>query len=335
MSLEFKVRARAMPIAVAGLLALAMAVAPTATTRVSAHQLFKMYDAGSLGMLALAHDINASGDVAGSWATRDGNFRAFYSSGHRLIDLGPGEGYAINDSGQVAGARWLPNGELAAFYTVEGRIVELGQGIAYDINNQGQVVGVSNGHPFLYDGTMHDLGTLDGGGFAYGINESGQVVGESEWGVPWLYDATGLHDLRAMITAAGDNAYYIQGLLDINNHGDVIGLLSPAAGGTGEAFAYNLDTGAFRVLPQLIPGDFTYPGGINDNGEIVGWARPAGTSGTGFIHAVLWNESGVRDLGTLGGGSSAAYAINNDGVVTGGADKRSGAEHVFRLYANQ
>jgi probable HAF family extracellular repeat protein len=284
-------------------------------------------------MLALAHDINDAGEVAGSWVTREGNFGAFYSTGHRLIDLGPGDGYAINDSGQVAGSRWR-DGELFAFYTVDGAIVELGQGVAYDINNQGQVVGVSNGHPFLYDGMMHDLGTLDGGGFAYGINEAGQIVGESEWGIPWLYDAAGLHDLHATITAASNGAYYIHGLLDINNHGEVIGVASPAAGGTGEAFAYNLNSGAFRVLPQLIAGDFTYPGGINDNGDIVGWARPSGTSGTGAIHAVLWSGSAVRDLGTLGGGSSAAYAINNEGVVTGGADKRSGAEHVFRLYTS-
>jgi len=311
--------------------AVVVAFAGPAAAPVAARTPFKMYDAGVLGTSSIARDVNAKGHVAGSYTTRDGNIRALASDGRRLIDLGPGEAYAINDNDQVAGYEWLPDGTMEAFVTVDGSKVQLGQGMAEDVNDAGQVVGVSNGHPFMWDGTLHDLGTLDGGGFAHAINNVGQIVGESEWGIPFLYDATGLHDVSARITAAGGGLYRIWGLWDINDHGQVIGLSSPMAGGTGEAFTYNLNTGVFRLLPQLIPGDFTYPGGINDNGDIVGWARPVGTSGSGIIHAVLWTGSSVQDLGTLGGGTSDAYAINDAGLITGSAAKRSGMEHIFLL----
>ena len=332
MKRTFPISREALKIVLAGAVATVVALGPPAAGSAAAGRTaFRMYDAGILGTSTVARDINAAGQVAGSYVTRDGNFRIFYSVGRRLIDLGNGEAYAINDSAQVAGYEWLADGTMEAFVTVDGAKVELGQGMAEDVNNEGQVVGVSNGHPFMYDGTMHDLGTLDGGGFAHAINDVGQIVGESEWGRPFLYDSTGLHDLSATISAAGGGLYRIWGLFDINDHGQVIGDLTPIAGGNGEAFTYNLNTKAFRLLPQLIAGDFTYPGGINDDGDMVGWARPVGTSGTGIIHAVLWTGSSVRDLGTLGGGTSSAWAINDSGVVTGGADKRSGSEHAYLL----
>jgi probable HAF family extracellular repeat protein len=46
-------------------------------------------------------------------------------------------------------------------------------------------------------------------------------------------------------------------------------------------------------------------------------------------HAFLYSSRRTIDLGTLGGGSSIAYAINDNGVVAGGADTASGVHHAF------
>ncbi len=57
---------------------------------------------------------------------------------------------------------------------------------------------------------------------------------------------------------------------------------------------------------------------INDNGQIVGWAR----NSSGNQHACLFDSTGNGDnidLGTLGGNESGAHCINNAGQIVGGA----------------
>ena len=58
--------------------------------------------------------------------------------------------------------------------------------------------------------------------------------------------------------------------------------------------------------------------GINDAGQIIGWSHTS----DGESHAVLWEngESAPKDLGTLGGSTSYAYAINETGQIVGGSD---------------
>lgn len=65
--------------------------------------------------------------------------------------------------------------------------------------------------------------------------------------------------------------------------------------------------------------------GINTRGDVVGWSTINGQA-----HAFLWTASaGMRDLGTLGGPSSAALAIDDAGQVVGWAVSAAGNRHAF------
>jgi probable HAF family extracellular repeat protein len=65
--------------------------------------------------------------------------------------------------------------------------------------------------------------------------------------------------------------------------------------------------------------------GINNHGHTVGYV-PAGAN----RHAFVNNGGGAVDLGTLGGLDSAAYGINDAGVVVGEAANTAGARRAFR-----
>jgi probable HAF family extracellular repeat protein len=209
------------------------------------------------------------------------------------------------------------------------RLIDLGTlpghdtGGAFDINNLGQVVGYSgpwNGsHAVLWEGgAITDLGTLplDDYSLARAINERGQIVGAS-WGeyqhaVLWENDT--ITELAMLPDDDSSTA------LGINDRGQITG----SAGGpfnAPHAVLWDKDTVTdLGILdtwfdPSLPVGrlGFSHAYDINERGQVVG----VSTTSTG-VHAVIWENGTITDLGTLPGDNySEARGINERGQIMG------------------
>lgn len=222
---------------------------------------------GSMVMLGQPEDrfvnaqaINASGQVTGSaYPQAATSVDAFLwnptspnATSGTLHDLGTvggtySVGYDINSSGHVVGESGTANGFIRAFLWspstpngASGSMIDLGTlgGNNYSgaraISDDRRIVGESNilgdtaGHAFLYDGTMHDLGTLGGNSSAaFALNAGGQVTGYSqmpgnkiEHAFLWT-SAGGIVDLNSLI--APEAGWDLRIARGINDAGQITG----------------------------------------------------------------------------------------------------------------
>jgi probable HAF family extracellular repeat protein len=209
----------------------------------------------------------------------------------------------------------------------------LGSG-AYDINNAGYVVGVGSGDEYRTPAFVWSAQTgmrileIDPRCFctseARAINDIGQIAGTYydyyrggstyRRAVVWNVTAAlppGTQSGLGTLGGTWSEAY------GINNAGQVVGR-SETSSGDVHAFISSSAEG-MRSLDGGNLDSLAY--GINDSGQVVG------VRGN---HAFLWTEAtGMLDLGTLGGSSSYARAINNAGQVVGYSRAASGAVHAF------
>lgn len=197
----------------------------------------------------------------------------------------------------------------------------------------------------LYQTT--DLGAV----WSLGLNNSGQVLSPLSslhdspvgWSVV-VYNSYGPNAGQQITLPLGTGA--------TNDSGIVAGQTIPAkmyATPVNVLVNPNAPTGNQTAFPSNLPSTLGYglgPGtiaGVNDSNQVVGAANtiagpgePAvwifGNTQIGPTHAYLSSGGIVADLGTLGGPSSAAPAINNAGQVVGTADVSSGVSHAF-LYS--
>jgi probable HAF family extracellular repeat protein len=161
-------------------------------------------------------------------------------------------------------------------------------------------------HAFLYDGAIHDLGTLGGAeSSASMINTNGLIVGnsdtESSGPHAFLYDSA-MHDLG---TLGGSTSYATA----VNSESQIAGFADTAAG-FPHAFLYDTSMHDLGTLG----GNKSYGKAMNDSGHIVGKSEIS--FGISVSHAFLYDGT-MHDLGTLGGTGSSAESIAASGHVVG------------------
>jgi probable HAF family extracellular repeat protein len=198
------------------------------------------------------------------------------------------------------------------------------------LNNAGQVAGqADDGTPDPYAGTptsgpyaviwsqgvpSNIAGSAVFSAYASGINNSGYAVGT------W-------YQTGAFVWSA-DRVYFngnshVDGI-GINDFGEIIGSSfgRPIVWASPTDFA----NGPGGGLP-LLSGDFDLaasPTAINNSGQVVGVSY---SESSNAMHATRWSDGGVTDLGTLGGASSYASAINGKGWIVGWAAFGNNVQH--------
>ena len=249
---------------------------------------------------------------------------------YTVIDLGTLGGafgssaHSINNEGWIAGVANLPGDtvEHAALWR-DGVVTDLGtlggdnSNVDFPVKNDaGLIVG------FAQTSTIDPLGEnfcvfscTPSGGACNGSNQSCR-------GFRWR---NGVMD--PLGTIGGNNS----AALGANNRGLVVGVAENSTQDPNCIPPQVLDYkavvwrgGAIHELPVVAGDAIGVAIGVNDYNQVVGGSGMCG-SGPGIgpisIHAVLWQNNSVTDLGSLGGaGNNIAYAINNRGQIVGASD---------------
>ncbi len=259
---------------------------------------------------------------------------------YRIVDIGTLGGVetyaeAINDKGQVTGGSNTADGSMHAFLYRNGRIRDLGtlgggSSFGNDVNALGQVTGDSQApnfesHAFLYaNGVMTDIsGGVRSKGNA--LNDRGQVTG-------FAYFPG--RDYDAFLYTPSDGSFVDLGTLgDSYSRGDAINESGQVVGLYQDRYLPHAFVAKGGSMVDLAASSRSYvPTGaklINDCGHIAlsYYTKPGG------IRAALYRNGTLEDLGTLGGPSSSAAAINKSDEITGYAATPDGQTHAF-LYSH-
>lgn len=246
----------------------------------------------------------------------------------------------LNDRGEAVGISIGAGdrGFRAVRWDADGTIHDLGAGTNSDalgINNAGQIVGHFRSENALEEAFVWEnnnvtgLGMLNGSNAssAYAINEAGRIVGYSDgaFGNPHAVEfvAGGPTPLGSIAISeplgGADSAAYA-----VNNTGGIAGMARLAGGRgfcdfTSDCRAFVHEAGVMQNLDNqggsLALGQQAALG-INDSGEVVGWAEDANGNRRAFLYDS--NAGSVLDLGTLEGADEAtAWDVNGAGQVVG------------------
>jgi probable HAF family extracellular repeat protein len=163
--------------------------------------------------------------------------------------------------------------------------------------------------------SLGGLGGSPAATVATSMNHRGQVVGQAETATgarhPFLWQDGRMTDLGLLEPGPGG---WTQAT-DINNNGDVVGC--GELNGTTRAVLWR--RGETIELGSLGSG-YSCANAINDRGQVVGNS----STSNGDLHAFVWENGTMRDLG-VAGGTVVAEDINNEGQILGGWAEVAGA----------
>lgn len=161
---------------------------------------------------------------------------------------------------------------------------------------------------------------------AYSINDNGQIVGvdsAGNQGVAARFDSTGNHN-NTFLDIGGQD-YIVSIAYSISDNGYIVGSGQVPGQGLPKASLFDPTGQKNNINLGTLPGHIeSHALSVNNNGQIVGYSRDSSSSST---RATLFDATGNGnniDLGTLGGSESAAYAINNKGLIGGQAEEIHG-----------
>ncbi|HET9443646.1 MAG TPA: hypothetical protein VFO65_09995 [Acidimicrobiales bacterium] len=244
---------------------------------------YTVVDLGTLGgRQSMAEAVNASGVVVGQAQTPDGAWHGFiWDAGRGMRSLGTGvHPTGIDDDGRVVGY--------------------LDDATAFSARGDPPVIEVL---PMLSGGqanatAVDATGGVTGGSFAAG--DGWRAVRWSGAGGPTLLDGPG-------VSSDG---------MAINVRGDVAGqYVSDSDGGGRRSMLWTAGT---SVDLGMLPGaSGMLAEGMNDAGEVVGWAT-GGPYSRGFLYRAA--SGTLVDLGSLPGRKGAGLRpqdVNNHGVIVG------------------
>ncbi|HEX5227022.1 MAG TPA: hypothetical protein VFW44_04900 [Bryobacteraceae bacterium] len=191
------------------------------------------------------------------------------------------------------------------------------------------IIGAATSQAQTYNVT--DLGVTAGANqsFGGGINSLGQAAGtssnaaNSSSGIATLFKSGQAIDLGAL--APSDESFGSA----ISDAGEVAGYDYL---GTRQSASHAVVWNNGKISD--IHSDALFPFGsdalgVNDAGTVVGYGWPD----TADLHAFVYSNGKMVELGTFGGSNSLAHAVNNSGQVVGWSMTSSGVTHAF-LYSN-
>ncbi|WP_020668290.1 HAF repeat-containing protein [Amycolatopsis nigrescens] len=290
-----------------------------------------------------AESINDRGRIVGFARSENGPSRALLWQDGTVRELLPGvDAYAgkINERGQVlasyaGGGHVLLDGTQAMEVRPPG---EAPSSVAVSLGDGGHVVGgevtgsISVGFAW-HDGKLSYLADPAEIPYSlpYAVNARGQVVGDA-------IRSTGSGDLDSFAfrwengemtrlgTLGGRYAFVSKKRHAINQRGQVVGMSQNAQ----EEMRPFLWTRGRMTDLGTFGGKHGEAAAVNDHGDVAGSSQDA----AGNSHAFLWRDGKLTPLPVPPGfTTSSAYAINNQGMVTGVVS--NGTEHREVLWTTE